>query len=63
MPLQSRIFANQNTIREEEAMPQEATVTADAPAAPTEQALSRRALLAASAGLVGAARKAYRLDV
>jgi predicted TIM-barrel fold metal-dependent hydrolase len=36
-------------------MPRDATVTADTPVAPTEPALSRRALLAASAGLLGAA--------
>ena len=36
-------------------MPQDATVTADAPVAPTEPALSRRALMAASAGLIGVA--------
>jgi hypothetical protein len=42
-------------------MPQDGTVTADTPTAPTEPALSRRALMAAGAG--GAAKQAYRLDV
>jgi predicted TIM-barrel fold metal-dependent hydrolase len=49
---------NQNMIREEDAMPQDATVTAGTPVAPAEPALSRRALMAASAGLIGAAAAA-----